>query len=282
MIIMDNLFKLVDERVGKYMANVPYIIAVPCVVTELLGNEMVKVRVVANDAILTIPNWSGSSVTVGESAQLFYRGNTLTERNSYLGATINKASASASTYVQAEVATGSLLITDRKIAGISFGNTAENILLIFNAVVQGDISHQGNGTIKIFVDDEQLAYSPLVSTIISGNIHVSFTLPLTLSIGTHNIVIKGSGNYATLTSINACVWGAVAPAEPPFEPTGDDDYLFTTDSNNSYVQYYVGDSQYPSMPVKLDDLNIKTIEATAFNHTDVKSVYIPEGIQIIE
>lgn len=281
MINLDNLFALVNERVAKYLAESPYVIAVPCTVTELLAGEMVKVKLTSNGTEFTVPNWSGSKLTIGENVQLFHKGNTFSERTSYVGASLNK-DGGANAYVEGTSIIGALLETEREISAIDFTNRSENILLGFNSIIQGDSNTVGYGTITIYVNDEPQSYTPMFSTITNGYVSCSFTLPLYLSKGEHHIVIKGSGDFATLVKINSYVWGDVKSAEPPIEPTDDGDYRYRIENDESSTMYYVGTKQYISTPLTLGDVPLKIIESTTFDDTNVKVVFIQDGVERIE
>lgn len=275
---MDNLFNFVDERIGKYLSNSPYIISIPCVVLELLDNEKVKVGLTSNGTELTVPNWSGSPVEVGEGVQLFYKGNILSDRNAYIGASLNKGSGANSTCLQAQIFTGNLSSNECTIAEVDVKNLSNIVLLIFNATIQGDEALQGVGNIKIYIDDEEYGYSPMFSTIVNGYIHLSFTLPLDLSIGVHSIRISVIGNNSNFVSINACAYGNI---KTPYEATDNNDYIYWADSNNAYITQYIGRTQYPIIPVSLENSNTKRLESESFSSADVEFVYIPEGIEEI-
>lgn len=275
---MDNLFSLIDERIEKRLYSSVYIKALPCTVLEVYENELVKVQLSSNESIYTVPNFSGSPVEVGESVQLFCKSNAVSDKTSYIGASLNKGGASLyATAINGNVFTGALFTTARKIAGISFVAHKPTVLLGFNAVVQGDAT-AGSGTITIHVDDVAQSYSPIVSTIASGYVHCSFVLPLTLTADTHYIEIKASGANATLTSIKAYVYGYVESAEPPYTPTTEDDYIY----DGADVLYYIGSEKYIETPTTLNDVDVTTFEATSFNLSNVKAVYIPEGLERIE
>lgn len=128
------------------------------------------------------------------------------------------------------------------------------------------------------MDDVAQSYSPIVSTITSGYVHCSFMLPFNLIQGEHYIEIKASGANATLTSIKAYVYGYVESAEPPYTPTTEDDYIY----DGADVLYYIGSEKYIETPTTLNDVDVTTFEATSFNLSNVKAVYIPEGLERIE
>lgn len=89
---MSDSFIKVIESLNNKKENKESVLSVPCVVTEKLDNEMVKVRLVSNNATYTVPNRSGNDVTIGENVSLFYNGIIITESQAYIGAVLNKRS----------------------------------------------------------------------------------------------------------------------------------------------------------------------------------------------
>ena len=89
---MSDSFIKVIESLNNKRENKESVLSVPCIVTEKLDNEMVKVRLVSNNAIYTVPNRSGNDVAIGENVSLFYNGTIITESQAYIGAVLNKRS----------------------------------------------------------------------------------------------------------------------------------------------------------------------------------------------
>lgn len=67
--------------------------------------------------------------------------------------------------------------------------------------------------------------------------------------------------------------------EPPYTPTTEDDYIVDDDSN---ILYYIGSAINPEVPNELNDLPVKKLYSTAFDYSNVRSVYIPEGVEEIQ
>ena len=277
---MDSLFKLVDERINKYLSNSPFIVAVPCVVLDVLSDNMLKVQLTASKTVMTVPNWSGSDVEVGENVQLFYRGAILSEQTAYVGASENKGG--AGTFVTGESYVGTLPNDDFCVAMIAFKNANESILLAFNAVIQDGTNSTVNCTFKVYVDEQLQSYSPVISTITGGYNHISFVMPLYLAKDSHTIRIFANGEGAIITAVESSVWGIVETTEHPYEPTSENDYIYYTTDDMSGTVYYIGESLYPIVP---DTFNTKPLEAigcTTFNYSDVKAASIPDGVERIE
>lgn len=277
---MDSLFKLVDERINKYLSNSPFIVGVPCVVTEVLTDNMVKVQLTASKAVMTVPNWSGSNIEVGENVQLFYRGVILSEQTAYVGASENKGG--AGTFVTGESYAGTLPSDDFCVAMIAFKNTNESILLAFNAVIQDGTNSTVNCTFKVYVDEQLQSYSPVISTITGGYNHINFVVPLYLAKDSHTIKIFANGEGAIITAVESSVWGIVETTEHPYEPTSENDYIYYTTDDMSGTVYYIGESLYPIVPDTFNTKPLKSIECTTFNYSDVQAVYIPDGVERIE
>ena len=277
---MDKLFQLIDERIAYMAKKMPFISSLPCAVTEVLENNMVRVQVFSDGAIYTVPNWSGSALRVGENAHLFFRGSTFSESTAYVGACINKNSSPV--YVNGYGYLGALTSTSRNVAKIGFKNFAQEVYLVFNAVAQIDENNAGGGAFTITIDEAAQTYVPQFSGVQGGYANVSFTIPYTLALGEHDITISGTGSYASLTMINCFVFGDVQSNESPYSPTTDNDYIYRTISGEVGVIYYIGEITNPEIPTELGGNPVKILECTAFNYTDVTAVSIPDGVTTIE
>lgn len=275
--VMENLFTLIDERVKKVMSSSAFISSTPCEVTDIYENEMVRVKLLSNGTEYTVPNWSGSRLNVGEIASLFYRG-TISADTCYVGASLNK-DANTNGYVYGEAYLGELQDESRNIAVIDFYNSSENILLGFDAVIQGDSETVSNGIISIYIDGALKRYKPIFTTVLDGYTHCSFTLPYSISNDIHTIEIKCECENAVLVDIESYVWGSV---RLPIEPTDENDYIYRIDDNSVYIIKYIGTKRYIQTPLTLEGVPVKIIGKSAFMETNVKMVVIQEGIEEIE
>lgn len=277
---MDSLFKLVDERINKYLSNSPFIVGVPCVVTEVLTDNMVKVQLTASKAVMTVPNWSGSNVEVGENVQLFYRGAILSEQTAYVGASLNKNSGGGGASfnnVSGEIVEGELSSSEKLIGYLTVVNFTNSVVLSVNLTFQGDANNAGDGTISVYVDEIEQTYTPTFNVMANGYETLSFSLPLNLGIGSHYIAVKGTGD-ADLVS--GCVF-AFGDIEE-YESTDESDYNYTIDNGAATITRYIGESICPRIPTTLDGATVTTIDFGAFSDTEVRNVYIPEGIEEIK
>lgn len=276
---MDELFKLIDERIKKKEKDSVFVSSVPCVVIDILEEEMVRVKIMSNGAEYVLPNWSGSILTTGERALVFYNGTIVDSNTAYVGASINKSDKANLKNVSGEVFLGALTNEKRDLATILFSNRAEGVLLCFNANIEGDTAI-GNGTISIYIDGVLYDYEPVFSTIINGYTHLSFSLPLNLESGEHKAVIKGMGEYATLNNIVAYVFGDI---DVVCDSTDENDYIWQVNEDESvYIIKYIGSKKYIKTPIELDGYPVKTIGRKAFMGTNVRVVQIQEGVEEIE
>ena len=275
--IMENLFTLIDERVKKVMGSSAFVSSTPCIVTDIYENEMVHVKLLSNDTEYTVPNWSGSCLNIGERVSLFYRG-IISNETCYIGASLNK-DVNTNGYVYGEAYLGELQDENRNIAVIDFYNSSENILLGFDAVIQGDSETVSNGIISIYIDGVLKRYKPTFTTVLDGYTHCSFTLPYSISNDIHTIEIKCECENSILIDIESYVWGSV---RLPIEPTDENDYIYRIDDNGVYIIKYIGTKRYIQTPLTLDGVPVKIIGKSAFMETNVKMVVIQEGIEEIE
>lgn len=276
---MEAIFALIDERISKYLSNSPYIVALPCVVKELKDNGFVEVELVSNKARYTVPNWSGSSVEVGENVQLFYRGAILSEQSAYVGASLNKNNGGvAFNSVSGEVITAELSDNEELLSYMTVANFSNSVILSVNLTFNGDASNAGNGTISVYVDETEQPYTPIFNVGANGYETLSFSLPLNLSIGSHYIEVKGTGEYADL--ISGCVFAYGDIDE--YNSTTESDYYYTIENGAATITKYIGGSICPRIPTTLDGATVTTIDTGAFSDTGVRNVYIPDGVEEIK
>ena len=87
---MDAFGTLVRQEAEKAIKNSACVFSAPCVVVSALGDQKYTVRLITGDAQYTVMNYSGSDLQVGETVQLFYRGNVISNQTAYIGASLNK------------------------------------------------------------------------------------------------------------------------------------------------------------------------------------------------
>lgn len=87
---MDALNELIKAGAEKVINKSSCLFSVPCIIVSALGNQMYRVKLVTSDAQYNVMNYSGADLQVGESAQLYYRNNIISEQTAYIGASLNK------------------------------------------------------------------------------------------------------------------------------------------------------------------------------------------------
>lgn len=283
MICVDSLFNFIDGRIDKHLANTLYINAIPCSVSEVLSNGLVKVKAISNGAVYTVPNHCGSAVGVGENVQLFYRGNMLSNKTGYIGAALYKPEGSGTmSYIGGSKSAGGLLPVERIVSKIDFKNNGDSVIVGFNATIYGDNQTKGNGSIKVYLDGELQDFVSKF-TVGSGDYEtISFTLPMSPNKESHTITFMGVGENASLSDIASYVYGAVEETTPSYDPTSESDYIYYVTDNKTNIAYYIGQSQYPEIPITLNNVAVDKLDCTSFNYANVKAVYIPDGVTEIE
>jgi len=86
----DALNELIKSGAEKAIDKSACVFTAPCTVVSVNGNQMYTVKLVTSDAQYTVRNYSGSDLAVGESCQLFYRNNIISNQTAYIGAAANK------------------------------------------------------------------------------------------------------------------------------------------------------------------------------------------------
>lgn len=95
---MDALNKLIQKEAEKIINKSSSLFSAPCRIIEVLGNQKYRVQLVTSDAQYNLMNFSGSDLQVGESVQIFYRNNIISEQTAYIGASLTKESGSDDDY----------------------------------------------------------------------------------------------------------------------------------------------------------------------------------------
>lgn len=276
---MDELLKLIDNRVKANQMR-SAVKSLPCTVTEVASENAVTVKVRSTGAKYTVPNYSGSAVSVGESAMLYYTGDILTGLNAYIGASINKETASNVGFVTGAVYTGALFEDSRTVALCRFNTDSHTtIQIIFNFVLYGTSSSASN--LQVILDGVEQSFKPLFVVSSGQYITTSINLPASVLSGSHTVVIQGDGDN-TIYRGQLNVLGHGVFVDNTYEPTGDDDYIYETVSNSTNVIYYIGNSVKPEIPLSLNGYSIDTLRATSFFGSEVQTVYIPDGVTAIE
>lgn len=277
---MDKFIEFIDDRVKKQISNTNFLKSIPCRVLRIVDDNYVEVETVANHTKYIIPNFSGSNVNIGENVQVFYKGKILSQNSSYIGASPTKSEVNRKLEsVEGSKILGEVFEKERAISSIDFTAVTDILLFGLNIVVFG--SSNGLLDIIIYIDGTAYGFTPKI-TLTQGNyISQSFTFPLNVGYGEHQIEIKAKG-IGNVTDIHSYIMGHGVEFNLVYEPTSEEDYIYINDTQEANALYYIGEDKNLEIPTTLNDVNIKTLQSTSFNISDVTNVYIPEGIQEIE
>ena len=89
---MDAFGTLVRQEAEKVVKNSACVFSAPARVISVEGNQKYKVQLVTSDAQYILANYSGSDLYVGESVQIYYRNNYISEQTAYIGSSLTKDS----------------------------------------------------------------------------------------------------------------------------------------------------------------------------------------------
>lgn len=276
----DALFELIDSSVRKQIENSDCIFDVPAKVVEALDNGMYVVNLISNGTQLIVPNWSGSELDLNENVQIFYKGNILSERTAYIGASFytgDNASRNRIKYINGTFELGAVGKTARTIAMVEFEAVQNTkVFAVLNANIWGN--ETGFSFVYIYMDGILHEYQPKTTVMANYDSVQCFNLPFDVTKGKHVLEIKasGTGNYI---DIYAYIWGQGLTDKESFDPTSEADYIYS----GGTIIYYIGKSKNPLLPTTLDGIPVTTIASVAFDgRTDLVSAKIPDGITRIE
>ena len=83
---------LVIQEAEKVVKDSACVFSAPARVISVEGNQKYKVQLVTSDAQYILANYSGSDLYVGESVQIYYRNNYISEQTAYIGSSLTKDS----------------------------------------------------------------------------------------------------------------------------------------------------------------------------------------------
>lgn len=274
--MMNELFQLIDSRIKERDRSLK---TVPCKVVKILENNMTEIELITDNSHYIVSNCSGSSLSIGETVQLFYNG--MISQSSYIGAApyFNTDIQLIEVSAQTGILDGE---SETEIAQINLTAIKDTFVTInFN----GNIDGIEKGVIKftVYVDDIICAYQPMINVDIDSHTHICFAIPYFLSSGEHIVKIYGFG-LGNINNICSFVSGQyiVKNVTIPYEIVTENDFIFETNSDTSNVVYYKGKSHLPKIPSILNGQPTNILCDSSFFGSEVKAVYIPDGVTEIE
>lgn len=277
---MGALEQIIQNEVDKKLSKSTLISTAPYSVIAILNNELYTVKSVINNSQFDLYNYSGSSLNIGETVQVYYRGENVTNHNAYIGASLTKPN--NINYING-VDELSISLHERVVVSeIIFDNKKETIAnVVFNSVVGSN--ELGDYTFEIYLDGKKQDFE-LIGTVGENNFSpCSFTIPIEISdAGSHIVQIYGEG-VGSIARIKSYVFGQnIFEHIIPIEPTDENDYIYYLTDNHSETIRYIGSYENIIMPTTLEGKPLTIVGMTTFNYGDVQGVIIPEGITKIE
>ena len=197
---------LVQREIDKRLAKSTLISTAPCRVIEVLDDEKYLVQLITNNSKIKLTNYSGSPLEVGENAQVFYRGDIITQQSAYIGASLTKGGdGGKDVYILGTKTLGSLTVAEKTFCNVAVKALKETtITLGFNANILGLTN--GDYVFKFYVDSEQYDYVVKGNDVADKYENCNVILPISLTIGEHIVEINGSGS-GTVEDLKAFVSG---------------------------------------------------------------------------
>ena len=279
---MNELFRLIDERIKKYNDNAT-LKSVPCKILSI-DNEYYTVALIENNATYKVLNRSGARAEVGDNVSLYYHGDIINSNNAYIGAVIYRPDNSESPIPELDVIYGDSYTGDlSNHDGVTFTlyvmcEQQTNCLFLYS--VNANSSTQGEITLSVYVDGEEHPFSNTTTIVANGKVTPALNLPLILNEGVHEVWVVGSGT-GIITGMNGCLMGH--GIKSPFVKTVSNDYDYTI--LNTYVKidrYNNTDILNPMTIDSIDNKPVTNLGSESFENLDVKQVYISDDVEVVE
>lgn len=199
---MDSLYELIDSRIKKVQDDTA-LHSVPCTITEIYNDGYIKVKPAGSAVEYKALNYTAMGVRKGDNVILYYTGNVLSN-NGYIGAAwydqnMGKQKMDITLDGSGELPNGSGVVC----SATTQLERGETFQLFFTATIFGNIASANTMTFEVFVNG-QTASSMIFNQTIKPNEYdvVSFTVPITLPQGIHEIYVFaiGNGQFQHLTS----------------------------------------------------------------------------------
>jgi hypothetical protein len=88
---MDALNALIKQEAGKSIKESNCVFSIPARVIAAYDNQKYRVQLITSDIEYTLINYTGSDLYMGETVQIFYRNNYISEQTAYIGAACTKS-----------------------------------------------------------------------------------------------------------------------------------------------------------------------------------------------
>lgn len=272
---MDSLIELIDSRAEAALNKSTFVNSLLAQVVSV-GVDKCGVKLVTTGVIYNLPNFSGSDVEVGETVYVYYTGGFLSNQTAYIGASLNKETKLV--YLKGTNFLRELSSTMAKVSTFYF-NTLDTttVNLSFNSIIESDTSD--NVTFKIFIDDEEYDYSPIL-TVNDGYTQCNFTVPLEFDgAGEHIINIMAAG-VGEIMQIKSNIFGTNI-AESDWVLTTENDYIYVIRDGEATLLKYIGAYQRIITPLTIEDNPVTAIYNTCFMNSAVEAVIISSGVETI-
>jgi hypothetical protein len=275
---MSELYNLISNIVKKELGNFNSIQVIPCRVIDVLSNGTVQVELVSTKARYIVANCSGSTVSIGETVQLYYRG-IISNYTAYIGASFYK-SGTIRNFVTMDSKVGLVGSDFSLVSSIRIKSLSDtNIEITYNATILG--TDNGDIEFVIRIDGIEHSYKPTVSMVVASKVPVCFSIPYDVKKGNHVVEIFARG-LSNIECAYGFISGQVDKGEIVFGDVSATDFIFIDNTDTVDIVFYTGDTLVVQIPNARDGKPVKTICASTFNVSNVEAVYIPDGVTAIE
>ena len=275
---MSELYNLISNIVKKELGSFNSIQTVPCRVIDVLNNGTVQVELVSTKARYIVANCSGSTVNIGETVQLYYRG-IISNHTAYIGASFYK-SGTTSNFVTMDSKVGLVGSDFSLVSSIRIKSLSDtNIEITYNATILGTDNCDIEFVVRI--DGIEHSYKPTVSMVVASKFPICFSVPYDVKKGNHIVEIFAKG-LSNIECAYGFISGQVDKGEIIFDDISATDFIFIDNTDTVDTALYTGDNLVVKIPNARDGKPVKIIRASTFNVSNVEAVHIPDGVTEIE
>lgn len=274
-----DIIDLIDSRISQALSQTNYLRSIPCEVLRILNNGNVEVSTVSSDTIYTVPNLTGTALSVGQNVQLFYQGSLSHYKMMFIGGVVpNELSLN---YVS-DIKNNILLTSNSKPINEIEIQAYYDVNAFFNININYDMASGVNTVFEIYIDDEKQKEITTSAYFDTPKQQFCYSFPFAISQGLHKVRLNAIGDSEMIECYCYVMGIGIEKYEPTYDDTTDADYIYNVDNGETTVYYYIGNSSRPRIPDTIGGGDTKVLSCTSFNYSGINRVLIPDGTETIE
>lgn len=251
---MNELVNYINDRISRFIKRSDILNATPATVVSIEDGNWATISILSNGSIYRLKNLSGSSLSEGQSCQVYYKKN-LSQNNAYIGAANSETQPSLSQIISFETINGLGVRSGEryKISEVSFiCHSLDECYFSFSSSIKGVVDN--NIILYLYVDNVETSIVFTQTLSIDHSENVSFYMPIEIQeTGRHTITIKADGQCDVL-NVASYVYGVNLTKPDSRLPDDYQEVEYLESSGTQYLKtpwrYDIGNPNPPDVHIE--------------------------------